>query len=142
MSAKLLGILLGIALLLWIIARWGRRHGSIQNHKKDIVQGVESWGQSEGKCEVCTCSEGTCNKEKEAPRVIYYDDEELDRFAERKHDNYSPEEIAEFQEVLETLLPEDVAGWLQSLSQRMIALPKPLLSEAEARLKSATQSQP
>ncbi|MDY3101632.1 MAG: hypothetical protein SOW39_00710, partial [Porphyromonas sp.] len=72
----------------------------------------------------------------------YYDDEELDRFAERKHDNYSPEEIAEFQEVLETLLPEDVAGWLQSLSQRMIALPKPLLSEAEARLKSATQSQP
>lgn len=139
MSTKLLGILLGIALLIWIIFRWGRRHGAMDEHKKDIAKGLDSWGQSGEKCSVCTCGEGTCSKEKAVPKIDYYDDEELDRFASRSHSDYTPEEVEEFRGVLVTLLPEDVAGWMQSLSRRSIALPQSLMGEAEERLRAASE---
>lgn len=139
MSTKLLGILLGVALLIWIIFRWGRRHGAMDEHKKDIAKGLDSWGQSGEKCSVCTCGEGTCSKEKAAPKIDYYDDEELDRFASRSHSDYTPEEVEEFRSVLVTLLPEDVAGWMQSLSRRSIALPQSLMGEAEERLRAASE---
>ena len=41
--------------------------------------------------------------------VVYYDDEELDRFAGRRADNYDREETDEFGEILTTLRSEDVA---------------------------------
>ena len=50
--------------------------------------------------------------------IIYYDDEELDRYRGRTAESYSPEEEEEFREVLMTLLPEDVAGWARSVSMR------------------------
>lgn len=139
MSTKLLGILLGIALLIWVISRWGRRYGSLNDHKKDITKGLETWGQSEGKCSFCTCDEGGCSKEKSKAKIDYYDDEELDRFASRPHSDYTPEEVEEFRSVLTTLLPEDIAGWLRSLSLRSIALPQSLLREAEERLRAAAE---
>lgn len=60
---------------------------------------------------------------------VYFDDEELDRFAGRKPDDYSPEEIEEFREVLYTLLPADVYPWGFSLTQRNVALPTVLRDE-------------
>lgn len=50
--------------------------------------------------------------------MVYFDDEELDRFIGRKADEYTPEEIEEFRDVLLTLLPEDVAGWSRSIQVR------------------------
>ena len=58
-----------------------------------------------------------------AVKIIYYDDEELDRFAGRSGDDYTDEEIEEFQEVLMTLRPEDALGWSRSVEQRHITLP-------------------
>lgn len=55
--------------------------------------------------------------------IIYYDDEELDRYRGRKADSYTPEEEEEFREVLMTLLPEDVAGWARSIAMRGLELP-------------------
>ena len=60
---------------------------------------------------------------------LYYEDEELDRFAGRQPDEYESGDIEEFRDVLLTLLPADLPGWEQSLRQRGIALPAELRDE-------------
>lgn len=61
--------------------------------------------------------------------IIYYDDEELDRFKGRDAESYSPAEVEEFRDILLTLLPTDVAGWARSLDLREITLPSQLRDE-------------
>ncbi len=70
--------------------------------------------------------------------VEYFDDEEHDRFAGRGAEDYSPEEIEEFRDVLLTLLPTDIAPWARSIQLRGITLPSEVREEllmivAEAR---------
>lgn len=76
--------------------------------------------------------------------IIYYDDEELDRFAGRGEDQYSDEEIEEFRDVLLTLLPHDIAGWGRSIQLRGITLPSVVRDEllmivAEARRQASNK---
>ena len=59
----------------------------------------------------------------------YYDDEELDRFIGRSGNDYSPEEVEEFRDVLMTLRPEDVAGWARSITVRGLELPAEIRDE-------------
>lgn len=73
-----------------------------------------------------------------ADKIEYYEDEELDRFAGRPSDAYSPEETDEFREVLLTLRPDEIAGWARSIQLRGITLPADVREEllmivAEAR---------
>ncbi len=73
-----------------------------------------------------------CEKDSLSPmsaEVIYYDDEELDRFIGRDANSYTPEEIEEFRDVLMTLLPEDITGWARSVTQRRLALPPDVRDE-------------
>lgn len=65
---------------------------------------------------------------------VYYDDEELDRFAGRAATDYSDEETEEFRDVLLTLLPSDAPGWSVSLEKRRINLPADLVPELELLL--------
>lgn len=65
---------------------------------------------------------------------VYYDDEELDRFAGRGEDDYSDEEIEEFRDILLTLMPRDAPGWTVSLERRRINLPVELKPELELLL--------
>lgn len=58
-----------------------------------------------------------------SPEIVYYDDEELDRFRGREPESYDAEEVEEFRDILMTLLPQDVAGWSRSLQVREIQLP-------------------
>jgi 3-phosphoshikimate 1-carboxyvinyltransferase len=58
----------------------------------------------------------------------YYEDEELDRF--RGRTSYSEEEVEEFREVLYTMRPDEVSGWLHSLELRRVNLPDELKDEA------------
>ena len=60
---------------------------------------------------------------------VYYEDEYLDAYANRGADSYQDAEIEEFRDVLLTLLPKDVPGWLDSLEKRQIALPESLRDE-------------
>jgi len=60
--------------------------------------------------------------------IEYYEDEELDRF--RGRTTYSEEEVEEFREVLYTMRPDEVSGWLRSLEQRQVNLPDELKDEA------------
>lgn len=75
---------------------------------------------------VCCGMHLVCEKDTLSPvddKIVYYDDEELDRFIGREADSYQPDEIDEFQEVLITMRPEDVVGWARSIQLRGIILP-------------------
>lgn len=63
-------------------------------------------------------------------KVDYYDDEELDLFANREPSDYTDEEISQFQNVLLTMKDYDVAGWLKSLQARGVQLPDVVREEA------------
>ena len=80
--------------------------------------------------EICCGQHEVC--EKDSLRIVenieYYEDEELDRF--RGRTAYGEEEIEEFREVLYTMRPDEVAGWLHSLEQRRVNLPDELKDEA------------
>lgn len=70
--------------------------------------------------------------------IVYYEDEELDRFSGRPEDGYTDAEIEEFRDVLLTLRPEEIAGWARSIAARGVALPACVREEllmivAEAR---------
>lgn len=76
--------------------------------------------------EICCGTHLVCEKTSltvVSDEVIYYDDEELDRFKGRDPESYSSAETEEFRDVLMTLLPEDVAGWARSITLRKIELP-------------------
>ena len=76
--------------------------------------------------EVCCGMHMVCEKTNLSPlsaEIIYYDDEELDRFRGRDPTTYTPEETEEVRDVLMTLLPQDVAGWSRSIQLREISLP-------------------
>ncbi len=73
-----------------------------------------------------------CEKELLSPfgeEVIYYDDEELDRFVGREADEYDAGEVEEFRDVLMTLRGDDLAGWVRSITQRRIELPVEIREE-------------
>lgn len=81
---------------------------------------------------ICCGTHVVCEKTNLSPltgEVVYYDDEELDRFAGREAGDYTPEETEEFRDVLLTLLPEDVAGWSRSIQVRGIKLPTEVREE-------------
>jgi hypothetical protein len=62
--------------------------------------------------------------------VEYYNDEELDAYKGLNPTRYSDNEIEEFREVLLTLMPREVAGWLKSLQLRGIDPPIIIRDEA------------
>ncbi len=81
---------------------------------------------------ICCGMHTVCEKTNLSPitgEIVYYDDEELDRYRGREADDYSPEEVEEFRDVLMTLLPEDVAGWSRSIQVREINLPTEIRDE-------------
>ena len=80
--------------------------------------------------EACCGQHVVCEKGlSPADGPVYFDDEELDRFAGRLPDSYTEEEIEEFREVLYTLLPSDIYPWGVALIGRDIALPSSLRDE-------------
>lgn len=95
-------------------------------------EGVPDGSSGEAHGEVCCGLHLVCEKNSLSPvtdEIIYYDDEELDRYAGRSSDSYSPEEEEEFREILLTLLPSDAAGWSRSLQLRGVSLPDEIREE-------------
>lgn len=64
-----------------------------------------------------------------SPEILYYDDEELDRFIGRDPESYTADEEEEFREILMTLRPEDITGWARSITQRQLSLPTSVRDE-------------
>ena len=61
--------------------------------------------------------------------IEYYDDYELDEYGNAPSSEYSDEALERFEEVFYTLRPEDVPGWVRSLSMRQIEIPDKLKDE-------------
>lgn len=150
-------VTIAIGVILWAWERFRtQRHGSSLHHhvangeesrvesEESRVKGQESRTKSRGSRSdgkgttenaICCGLHAICEKTgqiNEPP--IYYDDEELDRFAGRPASDYTDEETEEFRDVLLTLPPSDAPGWAVSLEKRRINLPADLKPELELLL--------
>lgn len=124
-------------------------------HRRDLARGVSDDSEtvdtsaseptSDIDSDACCGMHITCEKDSllasVSQSVEYFDDEELDRFAGREADGYSPEEIEEFRDVLLTLLPTDIAPWARSIQLRGITLPTEVRDELLMIVSEARKAQ-
>lgn len=123
-------VVIGVVLYLFEL-RWRHRQssGPAENEGEAEVQQTEQQPEPPEEVpdgEVCCGMHITCEKDTLSvvtDEVVYYDDEELDRFIGRSPESYTPKEADEFNEVLMTLRPEDVPGWARSITLRGLELP-------------------
>lgn len=94
--------------------------------------------------EECCGMHITCEKDSllaaVSPKIEYYDDEELDRFAGRGAEDYTDAEIEEFRDILLTMRPDDIAGWARSLQLRGVTLPSEVRDELILIVSEARQA--
>lgn len=117
-------------------------------HQRDLRRGGGDIPPEEPEAEElqgeCCGMHITCDKDSllaaVSTEIIYYDDEELDRYRGTQPEDYDDDAIEEFRGVLLTLLPQDIAGWARSIQLRGIELPEAvkeelflIVSEARAR---------
>lgn len=123
-------VTVGVGLLLFATDLRYRRRQRASNPEEISQEGGEEKNDSHG--EICCGRHLVCDKAltplPDEP-IIYYDDEELDRFAGKADDEFADSEVEEVREVMMTLLPQDVAGWVRSMQQRGIAIPRALRDE-------------
>ena len=140
----ILAVTAALGVLLWGWEQYRtKRHGhSLHHHAKPTLtpsyDNTESTTQNTQRAtepSICCGLHAICEKTgqiNEPP--VYYEDEELDRFAGRASSDYTDEETEEFRDVLLTLLPSDAPGWSLSLEKRHINLPETLRAELELML--------
>lgn len=118
-----------VAFLIWRLSRILRRNdGKAPDAAMDATCG-------EASC--LTCSTGCVPIEMpkaRRPMILYYEDEELDRFRGRPANLYTEMETREFRDVLETLDDADVTGWITSIHRRGIHFPEGVADEVSERL--------
>lgn len=103
-------LILGIAIYLW----YGPSNEPIQQPRPDG----------------CCGQHAVCEKESllaaMSKDIVYYDDEELDRYRCTEPNAYTEEQTEEFREILSTMKESDVPGWIRSLQLRHIEIPEAL----------------
>lgn len=127
----ILAAMIVVGLLLYITdVKYFRHHhsGNMAQPSSDSQEGSPSTKKEEICCGLHLVCEKT-SLQLTSDEIIYYDDEELDRYAGKASDSYTNEEIEEFRDVLLTLLPQDVAGWAKSITLRKIELPSEVKDE-------------
>lgn len=121
-------VTVGVGLLLYVSdLKYRRKHPETADGTAEKAdEGADEHG------EICCGRHLICEKPltpQPGDEIVYYDDEELDRFAGKSADDFTDEEADEVRDVMMTLLPEDVAGWVRSIQLRGINLPTPLRDE-------------
>lgn len=129
-------LIVGVGALLYIHDRLTRKPQDVTpKTNEEVAESTES---------ECCGLHITCEKDSLVagmdPEIVYYEDEELDRFKGRDAYGYRPDETEEFREVLLTLRPDEIAGWARSIAARGVTLPADVREEllmivAEARQK-------
>ena len=120
-------VVIGVILYLTDVFYYRKKY---PGHPKEEEKASEPQGESHG--EGCCGMHLVCEKTSLSPvtdEIVYYDDEELDRFKGREADSYDAAETEEFRDILMTLLPSDVAGWARSIQLRGIQLPPEVKDE-------------
>lgn len=123
----ILGFLIVVGVILYLFDSRARRKGKETESRLASQHGKGDEGGSE-----CCGLHLVCEKDSLSPvsaEVEYYDDEELDRFIGRSGNDYSPEEVEEFRDVLMTLRADDIAGWGRSITARRLELPPEVRDE-------------
>ena len=140
----LLAALCALGLVLWLLHRRDVRRGAATElNGPKVVDPPAGNNLEEG---ACCGMHITCERDSLlagiSEKIEYFDDEELDAYAGRGPESYTPEEADEIRDVLLTLLPADIAPWARSLQLRGIELPSDVREEllmivAEARADAA-----
>lgn len=124
-SIIVIGVLILIAILgIRYLAKIKRDNGGVVPEIKECESGHT--------CSGC-CGGTSCFNAKgaEKPVVVYFNDEELDRFCRRSGDDYTEAELREWSEVLHTLLPEEREPWRRSITMRRLPVPTEILRELD-----------
>ena len=113
------------------IAGWLRN----RSLKRQLERGeIDEMPHIKKRPEGCCGKHAVCEKDEMAAALAqpieYFDDEELDSFKGRPSDSYTPQEVEQFEEVMTTMQPQEVAAWLRSLQLRSVNLPDDLKDEA------------
>ena len=132
MTTILMAVFAGIgaiAILLIALVLLGGIAALLGWFSKDDGKGITE-GPS---CDTCDGTDTRCKQvcmmEASVKPIEYFEDEELDSFAGRRSDGYTDEEAEQFEEVLTTLRPEEVAAWNRSLILRGISVPDQIKDE-------------
>ncbi len=116
----LIVVCLVLLAVLYLIFMIGRRHVNTP------VQTAVSCASCDGHDSRC---EQECMMEAAIKDIVYFDDEELDRFSGRRSDSYTDEEAEAFREVLYTMRPEETKEWNRSLILRGVNVPDQVKDE-------------
>lgn len=124
-------VLLGIILLFgfivamgtWISNKFSRKNKELEQEEEDNFQIPAGCC---GAHEVCEFEEMLKNPNE----IIYFEDEDLDRFKGIPANGYNDAQIDEFRDVLYTLKDDEIRIWLLSIERRQIQLPVILRQEA------------
>ena len=130
----LLTILVAGGAIVWLIDRLFYHKVTAENADETVQNADDSDGSAHGCADdacglrsICPSEQilaGECRQE-----VIYYDDEELDAFAGRRENEYTPDEEEQWRDVLYTLQPGDLLGWGQSIKHRGLTMPAAIHQE-------------
>ncbi|MCF0245005.1 MAG: hypothetical protein HUK06_09535 [Bacteroidaceae bacterium] len=116
-----------IAIATYILRRYMESEGVKKRLKMNDDKPVASdCGTCDGTNSKC---EQECMMEAATKDIVYFDDEELDRFARRPSDQYTDEEADEFREVLYSMMTDEVKEWNRSLVLRGINVPDQIKDE-------------
>jgi hypothetical protein len=132
-----MGIFIGILFVVFLLIAGGSYIASMFRKHKEVEDDQKVTARPSGCCgshEVCESDILKLTSDE----IIYFEDEELDRFKEVVPDLYKSEDIEEFRDVLYTLLPDDIMPWLESIEKRHILLPGILQQEARQLLSEAS----
>lgn len=129
----LLAILVVGGAIVWLIDRLFYRHDDdpgTNGASDDDLREAPASGCADEACgirSICPSEQilqGECKQE-----ITYYEDEELDAFAGRGENDYSPDEEEQWRDVLYTLQPGDLLGWGQSIKHRGLIMPASIHDE-------------
>jgi hypothetical protein len=120
-----------VALGTWIRNLFSGKKGESEQVEEEPLQIP---GNCCGAHEVCEFEEMLQNPE----QILYFEDEDLDRYKGIQADRYNDTQIDEFRDVLYTLKNDEIKMWLLSIERRQIQLPGILRQEALMMLAEAS----
>ncbi len=124
MSAWIIGIVLATTVIVLIVIL-------AKANKKEKKSSTEEDGREIDPS--CCGAHEICDFDKvkvDVDKIEYFEDEDLDEYANIAEKDYTDDQIDEFREVLYSLQTEEIQRWLLSLSRRRIHLPVILNEEA------------
>ena len=123
-------VIIGSLVIVGVILRLLHRDAPVEKRQGEIITDGMEVENDNDENEVCCGLHEICSKSAQrADRIIYFDDEELDRFKDRSESDMTAEDIEEFRDVLLTLPYDEITLWQESLVARGITVPQIIRDE-------------